>query len=188
MLVFTDNNIITIDIRDNNDYIISDKIENKNLFNSIFDFNTNLDLLCLNYEEEEVDEIYEELNEYIIKFFSFSDYNKAKFEMPHEIEGKVGEAKLQFLNGNFFFLFSSGKLESFSIKKNELFLEKIVKVSLDSKTSSIIDFNSEFYCLYDKYKILLLNKENLVTERKIEINLYTSSNILGILKLSDKLN
>ena len=37
MLVFTDNNIITINIRDNKDYINSDKIENKNLFNLIFD-------------------------------------------------------------------------------------------------------------------------------------------------------
>ena len=142
MLVFTDNNIITINIRDNKDYIISDKIENKNLFNSIFDFNTNLDLLCLNYEEEEVDEFYEEINEYKIKFFSFLDYNKAKFAISHKIKGKIKEVRLQFLNDNFFFLFSSDKLESFSIKKNKFFLEKIVKISLDSKTSSIIDFNN----------------------------------------------
>ena len=66
-------------------------------------------------------------------------------------------------------------------------MEKTVKISLDSKTSSIIDFNNEFYCLIDKYKILLLNKENLVTARKIEINTYMNSSNLGIIKLSDKL-
>ena len=55
ILVFTGKNIITIEIRDNSDYIILNNIENDNLSNAIFDFNSKLDFLCLNYENENID-------------------------------------------------------------------------------------------------------------------------------------
>ena len=188
MLIFTDKNIITIDIRDNKDYIISNHIENTNLSKAIFDFSSKLDLICINYEEEEEDYYpYEEYEEYIIQYFSFPDYNKTKFTLPHNIQGKIKDDKLQFLNDNNFYLFSSNKLESFSIKKNKCCFENKVKINFDCKTVSIIDFNDEFYIIYDKNQILLINKENLVIAKKIEIESYFYGNILGLIKISDKI-
>ena len=72
-------------------------------------------------------------------------------------------------------------------KKNKCNLEKQIKINLDSKTASIIDYNNEFYCLYDKYNILLLNKENLVTAKKIESSSNWTINFREIVKISDKI-
>jgi len=189
MLVFTKNNIITINIRDNSDYIILNNVENDNLSNAIFDFNSKLDFFCLNYENENIhnDIGYDEDNEYIIKYFSFPDYDKEKFKIFHDIKGKINEARFQFINDNSFFFFSSKRLDYFSIEKNKCNLEKKIKIDLDSKTVSIIDYNNEFYCLYDKYKILLLNKENLVTAKKIEIKSHWNINFREIVKISNKI-
>ena len=115
MLVFTEKNIITIDIRDNNDYIILDNIENDNLTNALFDFNSKLDFLCLNYENKTIyyDIDNDEHNEYTIKYFSFPHYDNEIFKIFHDIKGKIIEDKFQFINDNSFFFFSTNRLDYF---------------------------------------------------------------------------
>ena len=60
ILAYTNKNIVIIDIIDNNDYAISKRI---NFYKQIFDFNSTLDLLCLDY------------NQNVIKF-SYNYYDK----------------------------------------------------------------------------------------------------------------
>ena len=122
ILVFTGKNIITIEIRDNSDYIILNNIENDNLSNAIFDFNSKLDFLCFHYEDENIDKDIgnDEYNENFINYFSFPDYDKEKFSIIHDIKGNIKEARLQFINDNSFFCLSSNRLDYFSIKKTNV--------------------------------------------------------------------
>ena len=60
---------------------------------------------------------------------------------------------------------------------------KSLKIDIDSQNVSIIELNSEYYCLNDERKILLLNKKNLDIAKTISLD----SNNLGFLKISENL-
>ena len=178
MLIYTNKNIIFTEIRDNCDYIINNKINFSDYFSEVFDFNSNLELLCLYYKVK-ADVYFKEYTDLTIQLFSFPDYSEAKSSLYNKIKGIQNEKeevnennktdKLQFINNNIFFHFSKTLLELYTIKKNECSLVKKVDIDLTPEKSSIIELNNEFYALIDNYKILLLNKDNLIVAKKLNL-------------------
>ena len=173
LLIYTGKNIIFLNIIDNNDYQIDKRI---NFSCDIYDFNSHLDLLYLNYKKQK--------NNKFIKFninlILFPDFNNTKNSFSLEIGKYYNKDRLQFLNNNIFFHFSTENLELYEIKNNKCSLEMSLEIYINSENASIIELNNEFYCLNDKYKILLLNKKDLSIAKTINSN----SEHLGILKIS----
>ena len=58
-----------------------------------------------------------------------------------------------------------------------------LEINMDPSHSSIIELNNNYYCFNDQYRILILNKSNLFLAKEINIE----NNILGLLKISDKI-
>ena len=175
ILIYTGKNILIVSIVDNCDYIINKNIE---CSYDIYDFNSNLDLLCLGYRE-----YYNSTNDYFIEQLLFPDYTQVKFAKQLNNNNYYQDSKLLTNNNSNFFCFSDDFLECYSIKNNKCSLKASIKIDIDHRNTTIIDLNNKFYCLNDKKKILLLNKEDLATAKTININ----PNNLGILKISDKL-
>ena len=175
ILIYTNKDIIFINIIDNKDYIIEKKIS---ISYDIYDFNSHLDLLYFkrenNYYNPEIE----------IGLFSFPDYTKKKFVITPEKTSNYNEDnKLQFNNENSFFLFSSYYLELYSISFFGCYLENSVKINLNLKNAAIINSNNDFYYLYTRNMILILKRSNLSIVKSISID---SCN-LGIIKISDKI-
>ena len=174
LLIYTAKNIIFINIIDNNDYQVDKRID---FSCDIYDFNSHLDLLYLKYNTEYG------FYEFNIKLLLFPDFNRIKYSFSSELKDNDYNDRLQFLNNNIFFHFSSKNLELYKINNNKCSLEMSLKININSKDASIIELNNEFYCLNDKNKILLLNKKDLSIAKTIKSN----SENLGILKISDKI-
>ena len=173
-LIYTSKNIIFINIIDNNDYQVDQRID---FSCDIYDFNSHLDLLYLNYKKQKQ---HIELN---INLLLFPDFIKIKYSFSSKLKYYNDKDRLQFLNNNIFFHFSSENLELFEINNNKCSLEKSLTININSENVSIIELNNDFYCLNDKIKILLLNKKDLSIAKTINMN----SENLGILKISDKI-
>ena len=178
ILINTTKNIIIIDIIDNIDYRINKKIS---FLYNIHDFNTNLDLLC--FDNDKFYDKYRDDEAFSIRLFSFNSFDKSKFLITFRKTGNYNDNKLQFCNNNIFFRFSQNNLESYIITKDKCSLKNSLDIEIDSKDTSIIDLNNEFYCLNDQKKILLLNKNDLSIAKTINNNCYN----LGMLKISDKI-
>ena len=133
LLVYSNNKILFIDILDNSDYKINKRII---LSCDIYDFNSNLDLLCLNYNGDKYS--YYNVSYYTIKLLLFPDYNNQKFSIRQKIN-YIKNGKLQFVGANTFFHFSNDIMEKFILKNNGYSLENNVKINIDSNNSSIID-------------------------------------------------
>ena len=176
LLILTTKEIIIIDIIDNNDYKIYKRIDFQN---NIYDFNSNLNLLYLNYQNQ-----YNNYYKYkfSIKLLSYPDYNKAKNSFTGETNNCCENDRLQFINNNQFFHFSFNSLNLYKIEDNK-FSNISVEINIEPQNVSIIELTDEFYCLNDKRKILLLNKNDLHLAKTINLN----SNNLGMLKISDKI-
>ena len=179
ILLYTNNNIIFVDILDNSDYKIEKKIE---LSYKIYDFKSHLDLLCFKYKDENFNNYYNKF-EPIIKLLLFPDYNKSKFSLNISMFNDYSDNdKLNFISNDIFFYISPKELSLYAIKNNKISFEKSLKIDIYPKNISIIELK-EYYCLNDKKKILLLNKINLEIAKTISLD---SKNI-GILKISNKL-
>ena len=182
ILAYTKKNIVIIDIIDNNDYAISKRI---NFYKEIFDFNTNLDLLFLDYKYEKSNYYYynNNLEEFIIKLIYFPNYNNSKFTFSFKRNKYELQDKLQFINDKIFIHFSPKNLKLYEIRNNECYLKNSSKIKINYTKASIFEINNDFYCLNDLNLILLLNKNDLSVAKTININ----SDNLGILKITDKL-
>ena len=182
ILAYTKKNIVIIDIIDNNDYAISKRI---NFYKEIFDFNTNLDLLFLDYKYEKNNYYYynNNLEEFIIKLIYFPNYNNSKFTFSFKRNKYELQDKLQFINDKIFIHFSPKNLKLYEIRNNECYLKNSSKIKINYTKASIFEINNDFYCLNDLNLILLLNKNDLSVAKTININ----SDNLGILKITDKL-
>ena len=178
ILVYTNKNIMIIDIIDNNDYAISKTI---NFYKEIFDFNSNLDLLYLDYNTENNNYYYNK-NSNIIKLTSFPLYNNSKFSISYNKNTYDFGDKLQFINDNIFFHISSENLEIYTITNNKCLLKNKSTIKTDYKNVSIIELNNDYFCLNDLKMILLLNKNDLSVVKTINID----SDNLGMLKISSK--
>ena len=181
-MAYTKKNIVIIDIIDNNDYAISKRI---NFYKEIFDFNTNLDLLFLDYKYEKNNYYYynNNLEEFIIKLIYFPNYNNSKFTFSFKRNKYELQDKLQFINDKIFIHFSPKNLKLYEIRNNECYLKNSSKIKINYTKASIFEINNDFYCLNDLNLILLLNKNDLSVAKTININ----SDNLGILKITDKL-
>ena len=170
LLIYTKENIIFVDIIDNNDYKVNKKID---FSSNIYDFNSHLDLLSLKHKNYS----------YYLVLLLFPDFNKKKYSI--ELKKCSKDDRLKFINNNLFFHISPYGLRLYEIKNNNnnVSSDKSLKIEIDPKNIDIIELNSEYYCLNDKSKILLLNKLNLDIAKTIS----SVSNNLGILKISDKL-
>jgi hypothetical protein len=159
-----------------NEIKICKKINDSKLLIYIYDFNSHLDLLYLNYKKQK--------NYKFIKFninlILFPDFNNTKNSFSLEIGKYYNKDRLQFLNNNIFFHFSTEILELYEIKNNNCSLEMSLEIYIKSENASIIELNNDFYCLNDKQKILLLNKKDLSIAKTIN----SDSENLGILKIS----
>ena len=97
LLIFSNQKILFIDIINNSDYKINKKI---NFFDCIYDFNSNLDLLCL-YKEKNS---YYYSEDYQIKFFSFPNYSYYKVLISGINNcSQYYSHKIQFITNNKFF-------------------------------------------------------------------------------------
>ena len=168
ILAYTKNNIAIIDIIDNNDYAISKRI---NFHKETIDFNSNLDLLYIDYASNEKDYKYFNNNsgKFIIKQVYFPDYNNSKFEIYIQKNNYYLNDKLQFINDNIFFCFSPEHLEAYVIIDNKCHLKISSTINIDYKNASIIELNKDFYCLNNLKLILLLNKNDLSVAKTIII-------------------
>ena len=186
ILVLTDNNIIFLKIIDNNDYIITHKIEfsNKDIHNC--DFYSNLDLLYMSYKYDK--EYSKEPIGFSIEMYSFPDYRK-KISIYRENVNQEEKDKIQCnKNNDSFFHLSPGCIESYKIKKDKCYLENSISIYFD-ENASLIDLNNDFYCITYHSNILLINKNNFVLAKTIEIDKERSynRNNLGTLQISDKI-
>ena len=182
ILAYTNKNIVIIDIIDNNDYAISKRI---NFYKQIFDFNSTLDLLCLDYNKNENNYNYNYYNNnierFIIKLICFPDYNRDKFSIPINKQNYDLNDKLQFINNYIFFHISYDYLEVYKIVFGDCYLQNKSSLRIDYKNASIIELSNDFYCLNDLKIIYLLSKNDLSLTKTINI----ATNNLGLLKLSD---
>ena len=176
LLIYAAQGMTIIDIIDNNDYKINKKI---NFNNDIYDFNSNLDLLCLDIENKNY---YNSPKQLLFKSYSYPDYNKVKFSITEKTNINHENNRLQFINNRQFFHFSSKIVEFYEIKDNK-YSKLSAEININSKEASIIELNTDFYCLNDKEKILLLNKTDLVLAKTINLN----SNNLGMIKITNKI-
>ena len=182
ILVYTNKNIVMIDIIDNNDYAISKRID---FYKQIFDFNSTLDLLCLDYNNNANYYEYEynsNSERFEIKLFCFPDYNSFKFSISINKQNYDLNDKLQFINDTFFFHISPSYLEVYKISFGYCYLLNKSLIKTDYTNASIIELSNDFYCLNDLKIIYLLNKTDLSLTKTINI----ASNNLGLLKLSEK--
>lgn len=177
ILAYNGKNILTIKILDNNDYMISKKID---FSIEIFEFNSNFDLLYLDYPNTYFSR---GLNDITIRLISYPDYNKIKFSISNINNNFYNVRRFQFKDNDIFFSFSFDSLESYVIKDNKCYLKNRVQIKIEPNNATIIDLSDELYCLNDLKKILLLNKKDLVLTKTINIE----SNNLGLLKISNKL-
>ena len=175
ILIRTDKSILIITIIDNSDYMITKNIE---FTNKIYIFSSNFDYLCL--EEEKVEENNKNITKYSFKSYPFPNYNKSKFSV--DVESPSYGSKLIFSNNDVFFYNTGHNLNSYEIKNNNCSLKAKTKINIENLYPKIIDLNKKFYCLCDLKKVFLLNKEDMIIAKTININ----SNI-GILKISDNL-
>ena len=181
ILVYTNKNIVIIDIIDNKDYAISKRI---NFYKEIFDFNSNLDLLYLDYEKEKSNYYYFDSNQgkLIIQLIDFPLYNKVKFSLSINKKSYDLKDKLQFINDTTFFHISPENLEIYKIINNECHLQNKSEIKSNYKNASIFELNNDYFCLNDLTIILLLNKNDLSVAKTIKINFEN----LGMLKISSK--
>ena len=187
ILVLTNKHIIFLKIIDNNDYIITKKIQFSNKDIHSLDFYPNLDLLYMSYKYQK------EYSEYPIGFsiemYLFPDYNKKKFSIYNENANKYKNDKIQCNKDNsIFFHLSSGYIGSYRIKKDKCYLENCINIDFD-ENASLLDLNNDFYWITYYNKILLINKNNFFHAKTIEIDSDSSSNRenLGTLQISDKI-
>ena len=180
ILLLTDKKIYTIKIIENNDYAIEQEIE---FFKDIYDFNSNLDLLYLDYDYSFRSYFCDSIRGFSIELASFPNYNKRKSLTFIKTTNKYDyNDKIQWIDLSSFFHFSCNIIGYFKVKKDKCYLEKSSKVSIDLKNISILDLNKDFYCLNNKNNLILLDKSNLAPVKVI--NLIADN--LEVLKISEK--
>ena len=172
ILIFTYKGIIIIKIIDNNDFIF---IQNIDISADIYDFNSNLDLLYF-YNTE-------------LKLHLFPDYKGIKISFSEEEKEEIedNKYKIQFINKDKFFLFEKNILKLLLINGNKCKKINEVKIKINIESASIIELNGNYYCFNDDLEILLLNKNNLYVSKIIYNSRQIHKNILGLLKISDKI-
>ena len=178
-LIQVPNFIVIIKVINNVDYMIIQKYE---LPSNNYSFNSKFDIV---YAQTEKDNYYNN-NYYYIYFNTYSNIiNNSNSKDKVQVDDKC---EPQFINDNHFFYFCKNILELYEISKDysyygDYFAKVIKSIKLDYnyKLACIIDLNNNFYCLNDRSKILLLNKNNLTLSKTISMN----NNNLGLFKISD---
>jgi len=176
ILIYTKKNIIFVDVLGDNDYKISDKID---FSSEIYDFNSHLDLLYINYKYDNYDSIIGSSIELVM----YPKYEKPKFSIKNNNSSQY-QYRLQFINDDTFFRFSPTFIESYQIKDNKCYFEKNAKIDLELNNASIIDLNTLYYCLNDNEKLLLLDKKDLFIVKTINV---LNDNNLALLKINNKI-
>ena len=168
ILIFGKSGITIIKIIDNIDFIYTQKI---NISAEIYDFNSKLDLLYF-YGKG-------------FKLHLFPNYKGTKISNyeGNEIEIDNNKCKLEFISKDTFFIFDNTALKMLLIYGNKSKLVNELEINMDPSHSSIIELNKNYYCFNTYYRIFILNKTNLFLVKEINIE----NNILGLLKISDKI-
>ena len=119
------------------------------------------------------------------KLHLFPNYKGTKISNyeGNEIEIDNNKCKLEFISKDTFFIFDNTALKMLLIYGKKFKLVNELEINMDPSHSSIIELNNNYYCFNDQYRILILNKSNLFLAKEINIE----NNILGLLKISDKI-
>ncbi len=119
------------------------------------------------------------------KLHLFPNYKGTKISNyeGNEIEIDNNQCKLEFISKDTFFIFDNTALKMLLIYGNKFKLVNELEIKMDPSHSSIIELNKNYYCFNTYYRIFILNKTNLFLVKEINIE----NNILGLLKISDKI-
>ena len=166
------NFLIIIKVINNIDYMI---IQKYNLPSNYFSFNPKFDIIYTQTRKN--------YGGYDIHFNTFSNIinNSESYNMVYSKD----KGEPQFINDYQFFYFCIDFLKLYEIKKEyypyRFDVVKSIKLDYNYQYACIIELNKNFYCMNDRNKILLLNKDNLTLSKTICMN----NNNLGLFKISD---
>ena len=97
------------------------------------------------------------------------------------------------IDNNIFFIFQDFYVELHDLKKgNDYKIYQKIEIDEYYFYTDIIDFNNKYYCLNDRHKILLLNKNNLIIAKEINLNfeflklIKLHSQIVTIIRIIEK--
>ena len=176
ILIYTSKNIANIKLLNDNDYMLTQKIE---FSHEIIDFNSSFDLLYLKYDYDR----YYGYKGFSIELLLFPNYKQINFSFYVKKTKSEIDERVKFLEKNIFLILTSENLESFIIKNNKCSLQNKINISINYQKASIDVLNNELFYINDGQNILLLNKSNLLLTKTINLN----KNNLGILKITDRL-